>query len=130
MLTDQNEISNLNRVYSIDATYEVSVHLAQRFHRRRFKCEKLTEDGCQVMAKAHMAFWPGELKITLFYWEWRYKNVPVKIFVISWLHILWIISNLKMHKRLPEACNLLYGFQSNFLILYKMFEYIMVCETC
>jgi hypothetical protein len=29
---------------------------------RRFKCEKLTDDRCQVMAKAHMAFWPGELK--------------------------------------------------------------------
>jgi hypothetical protein len=30
--------------------------LAKRFQRRRFKCEKLTEDGCQVMGKAHMAF--------------------------------------------------------------------------
>ena len=33
--------------------------------RRRLKCEKLTEDGRQVMAKAHIAFglWQGELKI-------------------------------------------------------------------
>jgi hypothetical protein len=54
---------------SIDASYQVSVHLAKRFQRRRFlkigqsetritriKCEKLTYDGCQVMAKAHIAF--------------------------------------------------------------------------
>jgi hypothetical protein len=40
---------------SIDASYQVSVHLAEGFQRRRLKCEKLTDDGCQVMAKAHMA---------------------------------------------------------------------------
>ena len=41
---------------SIDASYQVSVHLAEGFQRRRLKCEKLTDDGCQVMAKAHIAF--------------------------------------------------------------------------
>ena len=30
----------------------MSVHLAEGFQRRRLKCEKLTDDGCQVMAKA------------------------------------------------------------------------------
>jgi hypothetical protein len=34
----------------------VSVHLAEGFQRRRLKCEKLTDDGRQVMAKAHIAF--------------------------------------------------------------------------
>jgi hypothetical protein len=34
---------------SIDASYQVSVHLAEGFQRRRLKCEKLTDDGCQVM---------------------------------------------------------------------------------
>jgi hypothetical protein len=38
---------------SIDASYQVSVHLAEGFQRRRLKCEKLTDDGCQVMAKAN-----------------------------------------------------------------------------
>ena len=46
----QNDI--LNRGPSIDAAYQVSVHLAKQFQSRRFKCEKLTDDGCQVMAKA------------------------------------------------------------------------------
>jgi hypothetical protein len=53
---DRDEISNLSRGPSIDASYQVSVHLAERFQRRRLKCEKLKEDGCQVMAKAHIAF--------------------------------------------------------------------------
>jgi hypothetical protein len=39
-----------------DAFYQVSVHLAKWFQRRRLKCEKLTDDGCQVMAKARIAF--------------------------------------------------------------------------
>ena len=41
---------------SIDASYQVSLHLAAGFQRRRLKCEKLTDDGRQVMAKAHIAF--------------------------------------------------------------------------
>jgi hypothetical protein len=37
LLTDQDEISNLYRGPSIAASYQVSVHLANRFQRRRFK---------------------------------------------------------------------------------------------
>ena len=36
LLTDPDEMSNLNRGPSIDASYQVSVHLAKRFQRRRF----------------------------------------------------------------------------------------------
>ena len=46
------QMSNLYRGPSIDASYQVSLHLAEGFQRRRLKCEKLTDDGCQVMAKA------------------------------------------------------------------------------
>jgi hypothetical protein len=49
-------MSNVYRVPSIDTSYQVSVHLAERFQRRRLKCKKLMDDGCQVMAKAHIAF--------------------------------------------------------------------------
>jgi hypothetical protein len=48
---DQDKMSNLYRGPSIDASYQVSVHLAEGFQ-RRLKCEKLTDDGRQVMAKA------------------------------------------------------------------------------
>jgi hypothetical protein len=50
---DWDEMSNLYRRPSIDASYQVSDQLALRFQRRRLKCEKLTDDRCQVMAKAH-----------------------------------------------------------------------------
>jgi hypothetical protein len=49
---DRDEMSILNRGPSIDASYQVSVHLAEGFESRRLKCD----DGRQVMAKAHIAF--------------------------------------------------------------------------
>ena len=49
---DRDKISNLYRGPSIDASYQVSVHMAEGIQ-RRLKCEKLT---CQVMAKAHIAY--------------------------------------------------------------------------
>jgi hypothetical protein len=36
LLTDQNEMSNLQRGPSIHASYQVSIHLAKQFQRRRF----------------------------------------------------------------------------------------------
>jgi hypothetical protein len=36
LLTDQDEINNLYSGPFIDASYQDSVHLAKRFHRRRF----------------------------------------------------------------------------------------------
>ena len=56
LLMDRDEMSNLYRGPSIDASYQVSDQLALRYQRRRLKCEKLTDDGRQVMAKAHVAF--------------------------------------------------------------------------
>jgi hypothetical protein len=55
-LTDQDVMNNLYRGHSIDDSYQVSVHLAKRLQRRRLKCEKLTDNRHQVMAKAHIAF--------------------------------------------------------------------------
>ena len=49
-------MSNLYRGPSTYAFYQVSVHMVEGFQRRRLKCEKLMDDGCQVMAKK------GELK--------------------------------------------------------------------
>ena len=36
LLKDQNERSNLNRGPSIDASYQVAIHLTKQFQRRRF----------------------------------------------------------------------------------------------
>jgi hypothetical protein len=42
---DWDKMSNLYKEPSIDTSYQVSVHLAEGFQRRRLKCEKLTDDG-------------------------------------------------------------------------------------
>ena len=63
LLMDRDKMSILYRGPSIDASYQVSVHLAERFQRRRLKCEKLTDGGRQVMAHC---LWQGELNITMF----------------------------------------------------------------
>ena len=36
LLTDRDEMSNVYKRLTIDASYQASVHLAKRFHRRRF----------------------------------------------------------------------------------------------
>ena len=36
LLTDRDKLSNLYREPSIDASYQISVHLGNRFHQRRF----------------------------------------------------------------------------------------------
>ena len=58
---DRDEMKNLYRRLFIDASNEVSVHLAEVFQRLRLKCEKsngrqMTDDGSQVMAKTDIAF--------------------------------------------------------------------------
>jgi hypothetical protein len=45
-------MSNPYRGPSIDASYQVSVHMAEGFQRRRLKCEKLTDDRRRT-ADAH-----------------------------------------------------------------------------
>ena len=52
-------MSKFYRGLSINASYQVSVHLAKGFQKRRLKCEKLTDDRRQVMAKA-LARWAKE----------------------------------------------------------------------
>jgi hypothetical protein len=44
LLMDRNKMSILYRGPSIDASYQVSVHLTKRFQRRRFK--KICRDKC------------------------------------------------------------------------------------
>ena len=61
---DRDEMSNLYRGPSIDASYKVSVHVAEGFQRRRLKCEKLTDDGRQTPSdgKRSRCLRQGELK--------------------------------------------------------------------
>ena len=65
LLMDRDQISNLYRGPSIDASYQVSVHLAEGFQRRRLKCEKLTDDRRRMPSdgKSSQCLWQCELKI-------------------------------------------------------------------
>jgi hypothetical protein len=52
LLTDRDEMSNLYRGPSIDASYQVSVHLAKRFRRRRFK--KIGQSETRIASGNHV----------------------------------------------------------------------------
>jgi hypothetical protein len=49
---------------SIDASYQVSIHLDEGFQRGRLKCEKLTDDRRRTPSdgKSSRCLWQGELK--------------------------------------------------------------------
>jgi hypothetical protein len=63
MLTDRDEISNLYRGPSIDASYQVSVHLAKRFRRRRLK--KISQSETIIACGGHVCQWI-EMKLATF----------------------------------------------------------------
>jgi hypothetical protein len=62
LLMDRDEMSNIYRGPSIDASYQVSNHLAEGFQ-RRIKCEKLTDDRRRTPSdgKSLRCLWQGEL---------------------------------------------------------------------
>ena len=64
LLMDRDKMCNLERGPSIDASYQVSVHLAEGFQRRRLKCEKLMDDRRRTPSdgKSSYCLWQGELK--------------------------------------------------------------------
>ena len=58
LLMDRDEMSNLCRGPSIDASYP------EGFQRRRLKCEKLTDDRRRTPSDGKSSPWQGELKRT------------------------------------------------------------------
>jgi hypothetical protein len=46
---DRDKMSIPYKGPSIDASFQISVHLAEGFQRSRLKCERLTDDGRQMM---------------------------------------------------------------------------------
>jgi hypothetical protein len=57
LLTDQDEMSKLYRGPSIDASHQVSVHLAMRFQRRRSK--KVVQSETRIACGGHVCWWIG-----------------------------------------------------------------------
>jgi hypothetical protein len=84
-------MSNLYRGPSKDASYQVSVHLAEEFQRRRLKCEKLMDDRRRTPSygKSLRCLWQGELKM----WNIIHnkKNCYVS-FIIEHMLSVYIVS--------------------------------------
>jgi hypothetical protein len=51
-MSSMKEMSNIHREHSIDASYEVSVHLAKQFQRRRFK--KIGHSETRIACGGHV----------------------------------------------------------------------------
>ena len=66
---------------SIDASYQVSVHLAKGFQRRRLKCEKLMDDRRRTPSdgKSSCCLWQGELKKEGLPINRNKKELPINI---------------------------------------------------
>ena len=78
---DRDEMSNLYRGPSIDASYQVLVHLAEGFPRRR--CKKLTDDRQRTPSdgKGSRCLWQGELKKNVF--QQQVFRFPLKIILFD-----------------------------------------------
>ena len=57
LLTNRDKMSNFYRGPSIDASYQVSVHLAKWFQRRRFK--KIGQSETIIACGGHVCYWIG-----------------------------------------------------------------------
>ena len=56
-VNDRDKMSNLHREPSIDAYYQVSVHLAKRFQRRRFL--EIDQLEIRIACGSHICYWIG-----------------------------------------------------------------------
>ena len=63
LLMDRDEMSNLYRGPSIDASYQVSVHLVQWFQRRRFL--KIGQSQTRIACGGDVCLWIGT-KLAIF----------------------------------------------------------------
>jgi abortive infection bacteriophage resistance protein len=58
LLTDRDEMSNLYRGPSKDASYQVSIHFAKRFQMRRFFLE-INQSETRISFGVHVCYWIG-----------------------------------------------------------------------
>ena len=61
LLPDQDEMRKLFKGPYIDASYQVWLHLAQWFQRRRLKCGKVNGQRTPSDDKGSHGLWPGEV---------------------------------------------------------------------
>jgi hypothetical protein len=76
LLTDRDKMSNLYREPSIDASYQVSVHLAKRFQRTNFLLRLLISSWSVNKHGHHRQF--------LFLIGWFLKNLLLRNRLVKW----------------------------------------------
>ena len=105
LLMDQDKMSNLYRGPSKDASYQVSVHLAKGFQRRRLKCEKLTDAKWWQKLILPLARWAKNIIQYLLYTVISYEKLfcqkPQKFDNI----LIIIIFRAWEEKKLNSACS-------------------------
>ena len=81
MLTDQDEISNLYRGPSIDASYLVSVHLAKQFQRGRFK--KIDQSETRIACGGHVLLTDRDKMSNLYRGPSIYASYQVSVHMVE-----------------------------------------------
>jgi hypothetical protein len=76
LLMDQDKMSKLYRGPSIDASYQVSVHLAKGVSEKKIKMWKVNRRWTPSDGKSSRCLWQGELKsiqslMSFIYSSWR-----------------------------------------------------------
>jgi hypothetical protein len=108
LLMDRDEMSNLYRGPSIEASYQISDQLALRFQRRRLKCEKLTDNRRRTPSdgKSSHCLWQGELKSRLVhnlfhYGVWTMNWSSTGFFLTMCLdNIFLLFTNLRQNSQM------------------------------
>jgi hypothetical protein len=70
-----------NKKTAIDASYQVSLHLAEGFQRRRLKCEKLTDDIRRTTDDGRWT--PSDGKSSHCLWQRELKTHKLKIYPLK-----------------------------------------------
>jgi hypothetical protein len=110
----------------MDTFYQVSLHLAEGFQRRRLKCEKLKDDGHQVIAKAHIAFG----KVNCYIQQTRNCSSDNKFFFfIYYLMISFLTSSFVKRLLILSRSINKHGRHRQFLFLIGRFFKIFSSET-
>jgi hypothetical protein len=107
---DRDELSNVYRGPPIDDTYQVLVHLAEGFQRRRLKCEKLTNDERRTPSdgKSSHCLRQGELKKKGGAGVMVFNDTFNNISAISWRSVLLEVETGVLGEIMLQVTNKIY----------------------
>ena len=87
LLMDWDEMNNLYRGPSIDASYQVSVHLAEGIQRRRLKCERWANNITITQPQFGACLNPGISLSLCIHCVVNFKISHRKIPVFNWIYM-------------------------------------------